>query len=938
MKNLKYLLITLLLSSHAGVGFGQYSANFTTNGTSTNFSQGNISGIKFTHGVCASSFNFPLTFTCSNYYQCDADFYYKVQAPLGEESWLQRYRGTIITLEKYQNNSWTQIQSEFIDINNTNMDPENFIRTWNLAVSNNSETYRVKLQNKFAHSRFQVAAGYIHQHDEFKCPKYENVQLKHLQTSPNVTASLVVGNQSFNPNPSGADHRACGSGGLILTNISAVCHDEWFIQYEEEDLNGNWTSQQTAYFDESTHPLGSTQNVTNLSGLNITPFRRFRVLLKVAGNYQWSNNSCQFHVDHGDNYTPNIITNVTNDEVCYGSTVNVSLDNFEAGNGSILWSTGQNLVTITPQTLATTTYSVTYTDVCAAAISPLTLTVNPLPTATFNTGNAGKESHCVGDGQDWSLNPNLNSNGLAGLATWTWPAGVTGNGGNFYSSQNPNIVADDYTVIYLFEDVKGCEVTADFDFEYFEPSTINPETGSNPSVVTDLTCFNSNDGIFNFQVSGYPYNAQVSLNNGPNGSLYRDYLAAGDYNVQLTDGNGCVTHYDGIQNPKWEITQPSEIMVNVPGGPDFQPACFGEDVLVEVDPATGGTSPYTYSFDYNYIANYATNFSGDRDKYLSQGFGREKDYRITVRDANGCTNHADIEIKYVTPLTADIFNGTLPSCVGPNDGSVILVMNGGMGHPTNPVYHYSLAGVTSHTGTGNGTVNNTSGGNYTLGVTDMHGCSRTFNKYLNHGSSGMTISSSVVDDGCFNIGIGAITTNTPGANSFTWSNGATTPNISNLSSGNYTITTTDGICQEIETYTVNPGTDTWHKTTDNSNDEDEIIKTVTDPATNDVYVLGNFKGTTSLDGTTINASVAGTSGVEGIFVAKYDECGTLIWHANSEEVGTAFAIKGVDIQVVGAKLRLYFKFENNNFPNVKIKSSNLNTPFVNVSAGSDVVS
>jgi hypothetical protein len=87
-----------------------------------------------------------------------------------------------------------------------------------------------------------------------------------------------------------------------------------------------------------------------------------------------------------------------------------------------------------------------------------------------------------------------------------------------------------------------------------------------------------------------------------------------------------------------------------------------------------------------------------------------------------------------------------------------------------------------------------SAGSYTVTVTDQNGCSqvRTFN-VSQTGSPALVANANNVS--CFGLNNGSITlTVTGGATpyQFSWSNGATTQNISNLAPGTYCVTVTDG--------------------------------------------------------------------------------------------------------------------------------------------------
>lgn len=110
----------------------------------------------------------------------------------------------------------------------------------------------------------------------------------------------------------------------------------------------------------------------------------------------------------------------------------------------------------------------------------------------------------------------------------------------------------------------------------------------------------------------------------------------------------------------------------------------------------------------------------------------------------------------------------------------------------------------------------------------------------------------------------------------------TTLNVT--STGTYTVTVTNPDhpeCTASATVTVTED-GTWHKTTENTTGTEVVNDVVTDAAGN-VYVTGTFSGSTEIDGGS-NPNITITTDAPsftGMFVAKYSDCGTLLWVANS---------------------------------------------------------
>ncbi|HXB12582.1 MAG TPA: T9SS type A sorting domain-containing protein [Bacteroidia bacterium] len=182
--------------------------------------------------------------------------------------------------------------------------------------------------------------------------------------------------------------------------------------------------------------------------------------------------------------------------------------------------------------------------------------------------------------------------------------------------------------------------------------------------------------------------------------------------------------------------------------------------------ASGGTAPYTFSW-----SNGATT---DSISHLSTGT-----YTVTITDAGGCSR---IDSAYIAALglTDSIFS--YPAACTNNNGSAVIHVSGGT-----PPYTYAWSnGATTDS------ISHLSTGTYSVTVTSVGGCTVTdsttviFNTSLGDYLSGTNPSCSLNN--------GTITATVYGGVSpytYTWSNGATTATITNLSVGTYSVTVYD---------------------------------------------------------------------------------------------------------------------------------------------------
>ncbi len=225
--------------------------------------------------------------------------------------------------------------------------------------------------------------------------------------------------------------------------------------------------------------------------------------------------------------------------------------------------------------------------------------------------------------------------------------------------------------------------------------TVNP----NPTVATAAT-----DALCNGTCTG-----QVSALGATGTSPYTydwgglgigspiNNVCAGNYNLTVTDANGC--------------TGTGSIVVNEPppltvGEASTDETCAGDNDGTITLTGGGGTAGYNYDIGYG-----APNTTGAFTN-LPPGT-----YNYTVTDANGCTVTGSITI-VVGPSCCPMTNtvaSTNPLCAGACDGTITLTEN--LGAPT---VTYSIdGGVTTQT---SGNFTNVCAGTYNILIEDGNGC------------------------------------------------------------------------------------------------------------------------------------------------------------------------------------------------------------------------
>jgi gliding motility-associated-like protein len=316
------------------------------------------------------------------------------------------------------------------------------------------------------------------------------------------------------------------------------------------------------------------------------------------------------------------------------------------------------------------------------------------------------------------------------------------------------LCAGTYTITVT--DQSGCSLT--------ESMQIQSATAMTASVsVEDVACNGVSNGEASINISGgeFPYHYMWS-----NGSTTQSVqnLAHGNYQVTVTDNNGCSIINQvtiGIRNDTMAVSS----NVN-------DVTCYGNingSVNIEV---TGGTQPYTYMWNHGAVTQNLNNLSAGN-------------YTVTITDLNGCSTNRSINVDEPDSVSAVITSYEHVKCHGDNSGFIILGLTGGTGPY---LYAWSNGSTTKDlTGIPSGFYQNT--------VQDAHGCSSTISFTIHEPASPLNASAGNLQMvSCNGNNNGAISLAIQGGTSpynFLWSTGVTTGNLTGLSAGNYGYSVTD---------------------------------------------------------------------------------------------------------------------------------------------------
>ncbi|MDI3527883.1 MAG: large repetitive protein [Tenuifilum sp.] len=382
---------------------------------------------------------------------------------------------------------------------------------------------------------------------------------------------------------------------------------------------------------------------------------------------------------------------------------------------------------------------------------------------------------------------------------------------------------------------------------------------------TDVKCKGDNTGEVTISYTDNIGTVSVLWSSGET-TLTITNKPAGSYTATLIDDKGTPgdTSDDDTTTVNVDITEPAQIL---DGSITAYPTtCFGgNDGILDLTP-TGGTAPYSYSWN-------TTPVKTTQDiNNLSAGT-----YQVTITDQNGCTAIKSADITEPAEITFD-FLATEPTCYNSYTGS--LSVNNLIGGTAPYEYLWSNT-LTSPT------ISNVKGGSYWLKVTDSKGCIKTNYTVLNQPTE-ISISHTENKPTCpesknGSIGL-TVSGGTPGYTYF-WTgpdiSSATDKDQINLGPGTYTVTVTDAnSCAQqyqIELTSANPAPNAVLTSSDSDNSiciGDNVIFTATGGDTYEFFLNGlpvqgpgpgfSYSNSVLADGDQVYAEVTSSAGCKAL--------------------------------------------------------------------------
>ena len=476
----------------------------------------------------------------------------------------------------------------------------------------------------------------------------------------------------------------------------------------------------------------------------------------IAGNYSVTitdANGCQLieNITILEPAAALTFTDIVGEITCNGATDGAIALTVTGGQAPYTYNWSNGSTNEDQSGLSPGLYTVTVTDANGCSINGnYTMTDPPVLTSSGITTNVS----CFG-ASDGAIDFTV----VGGEAPYTF---IWSHGGN--TEDVTGLPPGSYTVQVV--DNRGCSITDVF--------TITGPTILTASFTkTEVDCFGNNNGAIDLGVSGgtAPYTYSWS-----NGATTEDIssLVANTYTVTITDANGCqLIQVVNVDQPAFPLNI-AETITDI--------SCFGANNGSLELVVTGGTAPYTYSWD-----------TGATTKDI---FGLlVGNYEVDITDANGCTISGIYTINSPAALQLNSVIQNL-SCNNSGDGAIDISIVGG-------VAPYSFLWSD---GSAIEDLSSIAAGNYQVLVTDANGCTLS-RPFMVTEPLAIVATEVITDVDCFGIGNGSVDINVTGGQApytYLWSNGAVTQDIFNVSGGNYSVTITDAnACQLVQNYVVN---------------------------------------------------------------------------------------------------------------------------------------
>lgn len=247
-------------------------------------------------------------------------------------------------------------------------------------------------------------------------------------------------------------------------------------------------------------------------------------------------------------------------------------------------------------------------------------------------------------------------------------------------------------------------------------------------------------------------------------TLYARFDLPGHYTLTVKNTQSGCSVQDSM-----EVTQTPPLVANATQLNGV--SCNGDsNGSVKANPA-GGAWPFNF--------HWSTGATSAQVNNLGAGT-----YFVTVTDGEGCSASSSVTVTQPGPLVANV-SATGQTQMGMNNGTATVTPSGGSAP-------YTVKWSNNATSL---TIGGLAPGQYTVTVTDAHGCTKSNTAVVNPVNCSIAGTTSVTNLVCAGSNTGSATVTVTGAGgpvTYQWSNGMQSQTINNLAAGNYTVTVSSG--------------------------------------------------------------------------------------------------------------------------------------------------
>lgn len=464
-------------------------------------------------------------------------------------------------------------------------------------------------------------------------------------------------------------------------------------------------------------------------------------------------NSISGTIDSGG--SPPTSSATATDVSCFGGNDGTATAQVSGGTPgyTYIWSNGGSGASIS--NLIAGSYTVTVTDASSLTATATAVIGQPTQLSLLLINQTNVD--CFGNNNGSATV--LGSGGTTGYS-YIWSNGASG-------ATNSNLSAGTYTATVT----DGNLCTSTEVVTITQPITISLLTTS-----TNISCNGDNNGTASAFGSGGSSSFSYAWSNGLNGQTISN-LGGGTYTVTATDATNC-TEVQSVN-----VTEPSAISINIL---PTNISCNGANDASATAIGNGGTGSFTYTW--------SNGTTGPTISNLNAGT-----FTVTAVDGNNCIQTQTVSFTEPSAITVIISSNNV-LCNSENNGSATAFGSGGAGG-----FSYLWSN-----GMNGQTISSLSPGTYTATATDANNCTQIESITISEPNPiVINISqSNILCNGENNGTAGANGSGGSGNISYTWSNGISGANLSNLIAGVYTVTATDANnCTQTESVTISEPTE-----------------------------------------------------------------------------------------------------------------------------------